>query len=271
MLDRNIQIFDNFRIVSDLVDQLIVKLVRIQIMQADPFDAFDLREFTAQLGQAVPAVEVRSIECNILGNDDQFSDAMCGEIGCLFQDVLHRAGTVSAADVWNGAESAEIAAALRNAQIGPTRPGSDNAPEFFHRCTVAAKGSECFAAYDALGSFNNVSETAHSQNGVDLRQFLQNGILVALRKAACDNDPAQMAALFQLGHLKNVVDRFAFGGINKAAGVDNDKVCPVCLRHEHKARLVHQIKHLFAVDEVFRAPQRDHRKCFFHQKSSDSS
>ena len=78
VLDGDVQILDDFGIVRDLVDELLVKLVHIQIVKPQPLDALDLRELPAQLGQTAFPIEIGAVAGDVLGDDDELLHPMRG-------------------------------------------------------------------------------------------------------------------------------------------------------------------------------------------------
>ena len=79
MLDGNVQIFDDLRVVRDLGDELVVKFVGVEIVQAQPLHAVDLAQLAAELGEAAATVKVRAIARDVLRDDDELMAAGFGE------------------------------------------------------------------------------------------------------------------------------------------------------------------------------------------------
>ncbi len=75
-------------------------------------------ELAQQFGQADLAVEIEAVIGGVLGDDDQFADAVGGEFVRLADDFLDRLGDVLAAHAGDGAEGAGAVAALGDFQIG---------------------------------------------------------------------------------------------------------------------------------------------------------
>ena len=79
MLDGNVQIFDDLRVVRNLGDELVVKFVGVEIVQAQPLHAVDLTQLAAELGEAAATVKVRAIARDVLRDDDELMAAGFGE------------------------------------------------------------------------------------------------------------------------------------------------------------------------------------------------
>ena len=128
-------------------------------------------------------------------------------------------------------------------------------------------------AYGYLKSENGVhrldyfAEAADSENGIDLGKLLGDALAVALREAARDDYLAEPALGFELRHFENGVDSLAFCGVYKSAGVNDNGVRAVGGGGERIARLVEQIQHLLAVNEIFCTAQRNKGNSSVHQKS----
>ena len=80
MLDGNIQIFDDLRLVCQHVNQLFGHLVRIEIMHTHPDKAVDGAELLQQLRQLPLAVQIDAVAARVLRNDDQLLDAAVRQI-----------------------------------------------------------------------------------------------------------------------------------------------------------------------------------------------
>ena len=171
MLDGDIQIFDDLVIGGDLVNQLVVKLVGVQVVETDPLYPLDFGQLTAQGGKTPLAVQVGAVAGDVLGDDDQFLHPVGGQIVCLLQYILHAPGAVTAPDIGDGTEGAEIVAALRDSEIGPGGAGGDHSGDLVHRGAVAAEQAQIPALHYGVGRRHDVLEIAHAQNGVDLRQL----------------------------------------------------------------------------------------------------
>ena len=171
MLDGDIQIFYDLVIGGDLVDQLVVKLVGVQVVEPDPFNTLDFGQLPAQSGKAPPAVQIGAVAGDVLGDDDQLFYPVGGQIPRLLQDILHAPGAVTAPDIGDGTEGAEVVAALCDPEIGPGGAGGDHSGDLVHRGAVAAEKAQIPALHYGVGRCHDVLEIPYAQNGVDLRQL----------------------------------------------------------------------------------------------------
>ena len=240
-------------------------------MEADPFDPLDLRKPAAELRQAALAVEIRAVAGDVLGDHDQLLDPVGGQIPGLVHHVLQGAGTVAAPYVGDGTKGAEVVAALRNAKIGPARARGDHTGDLLHRGTGITEEAGLPPLQDRVSGLYDVTEAADAKHRVDLGQLLQDAALIPLGKAAADDEPAQLSGFFQLRHFQNVVYGLTFGSVDKPAGIDDSQICSLRVRDQGVTRLVQQIEHLFAVDQILGTAKRDQRKGFLHSSSSISA
>ncbi len=109
------------------------------------------------------------------------------------------------------------------------------------------------------GGFEDGFEFSGADDGVHLRNVFADLIAVPLHQAAGDDEACGLAALFALvlDHLEDGVDGLLLGGVDEAAGVDDDDVGVFGVGGEFAAGAVEQAHHDFGVDEVFGAAERD--------------
>ena len=105
----------------------------VGVEHADPLDAVDLVEFAEQFGEARAAVQVQAVVGRVLGDDDQFADAVGGEFARLANHFLDRLGDVLAAHLRDGAVGAEAVAALADLQVGEVPRRDPQAGGVFER------------------------------------------------------------------------------------------------------------------------------------------
>ena len=192
VLDRDIQILHDLVVARDLVNQLLVELVGVEVVEPDPFDPLDLAQLAAEPREAPLAVEVGAVARDVLRDDDQLFHPVRGQIPRLLQNMLDRPRAVAPADIRDRAEGAEVVAALRDAQIGPARPGGHDARQLLHRGVFIPEGGVALAGADAVRGLDDLAEAADAEHGVDLRELLEDAVLIALGEAAGDDDAAKL-------------------------------------------------------------------------------
>ena len=172
MLDGNIQIFDDLRLVCQNVDQLLRHFIGIEIMYPDPDQPVDFAEPAQQLRKLPLAVEIETVAAGILRDDDQLLDAVGRKLLRFLYQIFHRAAAELAAQLRNDAVRAVVIAALGNFQIGV----------IFRRCEDPAifrlVGVNIVEALVALAGqhlpdrVRNIVIRARAKHAVDLRQLL---------------------------------------------------------------------------------------------------
>ena len=102
-------------------------------------------------------------------------------------------------------------------------------------------------------------EFAGAYDGVDFGDVLLDFVAVALDEAAGDDDALGFAAvlLLVLDHLEDGVDGLLLGGVDEAAGVDDDDLGVFGVGGELGAVVVEDAHHDLGVDEVFGAAEGD--------------
>src|SRR5205807_4811467 len=91
---------------------------------------------------------------------------------------------------------------------------------------------------------------------------LRNGLLqigAVLHHHAAGHDEALHAAAFAVRDFENRIDRLLLGGVDEAAGVDDDDVRGIEIVRDLDLGFLAQLaEHDLAVDEIFRAAEGDH-------------
>ncbi len=102
-------------------------------------------------------------------------------------------------------------------------------------------------------------EFSGADYGVDFGDVLLNFVAVALDEAAGYDDALGFAAvlLLVLDHLEDGVDGLLLGGVDEAAGVDDDDLGVFGAGGELGSVVVEQAHHDLGVDEVFGAAEGD--------------
>jgi len=117
----------------------------------------------------------------------------------------------------------------------------------------------CVAAGRKTGGGEDGFEFAGADYGVYFGDVLLNLVAVALDEAAGYDDALGFATvlLLVLDHLEDGVDGLLLGGVDEAAGVDDDDLGVFGAGGELGTVVVEQAHHDFGVDEVFGAAEGD--------------
>ena len=109
------------------------------------------------------------------------------------------------------------------------------------------------------GGFEDCLQLAGADDRVDLGDVAANLVAVALDQASGDDEALGFAAIFALvpGHLEDGVDGLLLGGVDEAAGVDDEDLGVLGAGSELAAGAVKQAHHDFGVDQVLGAAEGD--------------
>ena len=95
----------------------------------------------------------------------------------------------------------------------------------------------------------------HTQEQINLRDFLQQILRIALREAAGDHQQAAAAGFLILRHIEDRIDRLLLGGIDKPAGVHEEDVRLLGIFRQDKAFFRQQPQGCFGIHAVFVAAE----------------
>ena len=98
---------------------------------------------------------------------------------------------------------------------------------------------------------------ANADNGIDLGDLLNDLLLVALSQAAGHNDLEVRIFLLVLAGHQDILDSFGLGGLDEAAGVDDDNVSLGGVSHGGVAVLDEGVAEYVGVNLVLRAAEGD--------------
>ena len=199
----------------------------------------------------------------ILGDVGDFLHARLDEAARFVQHVVVRAGAVAAADERDGAVGAAVVAPIAHTDEGGKRRGRQNARGFKHLAACGA-GDGARAVERTLDQIADMRIIRYAHQQVDFRHLLLQRLAVALHKAARRGQQTAVACLFVFGHLEDGVDAFLLCGVDKPAGVDDNHLRVGRIGGDFPAARAQQAQHLFGVDSIFCAAQRDHADCFCH-------
>ncbi len=248
--------------VGENVVELIGEILRITVQDSQPVDSFNVLELAEQVAQAGPAVEVDTVICHILSNQDQLPHAVCRELLGLGNDHLDRFGDMLAAHERDGTERTVAVAAFRNLEIGEV-PGCDSEPGPVilgldwrgpEEPTLLRK-----PAQQPVGDPDNFFATEDSHDVVDIGKPFEQCVFLAFCEATGDHDSLHVPQPLAIDHLLDDADRFPACAFDEPAGVHDHEVGRVGFGHDRIASLGEQSQHAFGVHEVFGTPQADKR------------
>ena len=121
-------------------------------------------------------------------------------------------------------------------------------------------------AQEPVGHAGDLVASENADDVVDLGKLLEQSLFLPLGQAAGDDHPPDVPRPLALEHLFDHADRFAPGGVDEPARVDDHQVGRLRIGHQRIAVLAQQSEHPLGIDQVFRAAQADERNrgCLRH-------
>ncbi len=202
-----------------------------------------------------PHADVVAVACGVLADHEHLERAVAHEFACFFDDAVFGLGAHLAADGWDGAEGAVLVAALGDAEVGVVARGEAEAGVVglvvADALAVLARDGEPYGVeplgvrarqrigidpvlgavfeglalgLDASDGFDDVLAIKHPHHRINPGRPFEHLRPVALDEAAGDHDAFDLALLFELDGFLDDAERFLLGGLEEAAGVDDDGV-----------------------------------------------
>ena len=258
MLQRQIQIGRDLRIVGDLVQQPILRAVRVAVEHAHPVHALDLAHRAQQLRQhEVPVAEVAAVAAGVLGDQRNLRHALRGKAAALGHDVVEGPGGIIAANQRNRTVGAAVVAAVRDLHVGRVGRGGQNAAAVEEALAVVHV-DRALARHGLVQHVVQARVVRHAHEAVHLRHLRGQRVGIALGQTARDEQLFQPAGLLVLRHLKDCVDGLLLGRLDEAAGVDEDDLRLGGIVDDLVAPVAQHAQHVFRIHQIFRAAQGNH-------------
>ena len=260
MLHRQVEVLADVGQAGDGIEQPVVDALRIAVERAQPLDARDRGDLLDQLGQAALPALVGAIAGRVLRDERELAHALRGQAAHLLEDIRLRTAAVAATDQRNRAVGAAVVAALADADVRAVLGCGQHAAVLKERAVVVrvdgALSGECLA--DGLVDLLILVD---AEDRIDLGHLLADGFRVALGEAARRHQQAAHAGLLVLRHFKEGGDGLLLGGLDEAAGVDDDDLGPGRVIDDLIAVRGEVAEHLLGIDAVFAASQGNESDC----------
>ena len=133
VLEGHIEVGDDDRGVGDGLDKFVGEVDGVEVHEPDPVESGDVFEFPEELCEPDFAVEVHAVVGGVLGDEDEFADAIVDEFAGFVEDHFDGFGDVFAAHGWDGAEGAGAVAAFGDFEVGVVG-GRDAEPGLVIEC-----------------------------------------------------------------------------------------------------------------------------------------
>ena len=221
-------------------------------MQADPVEV-EFAQLAQERGELVLTIEVGAVARDVLRDDDQLLHPGVCQLARLGEDILHAAAAVLAAQVGDDAESAAVVAALGDAEVGIVAGRGEHAVKLLDGTVDVGEAARALPGHQLAQGGDDVAVAAGSHHAVDLRELVDDLLLIALGETSRDEDLAEPAVRLELRHRQNGVDGLGLRAVNEAAGVDDHGVGALGLLLQLDPRLAAQGHHLLGVDQILGA------------------
>ena len=259
---------DDLLLVGDHVNEFVGDDLRVQVVEPNPVEV-QFAQLLQKSRQGGAVLQVQAVPGDVLGDDDQFLGSPGLQLPGLPQKGVHGAAAVPAPQLGDDAEGTAVAAPLGDLQIGGIGRGGHHPLPVVIGPVDALEVLRVLPGHELLHRRHHVGVAAGAQHAVHLGQLFPDVVRVALGEAARHQQLFQLALVLQLGELQNVLDGLAFGGLNKAAGVQHRHVGPLRVAGDGVAGVPAQGHHLLGVHQVLGTAERDKGYFVWHHHRSN--
>ena len=262
MLQRDIEIGQHLLVPRHRLHQAPRHITGIGVQDAQPGDA--RRRFhnrVQQMRQPVFQSQVIAVIGAVLRDQHDFFDAHHLQPHRLRYDRFQRSAHRRALDPGNGAESAGTPATIGDLQIsgGALHARSQHAaliaPDHIGVARQMIKRLGMFAPAQPPDEIEDVHPAPRADDAIQPGYLLGKRIAIALRQAA-GRDHHLVGAL-DLHQLAQGINRFFFGRVDEAAGVDDQHLSRAGVADAAHAFMVQHLRHALAVHGVLGAAQAE--------------
>ena len=257
MLDRHIDIVEDLGDIPHRFRDLDGDLLGIAVHQADPLDAFDLRQVPKKLRERLVPIQVGAVEGRLLGHQNQLLDSLGGKYLRLLHQFLLRNAPVAPADRGDDAVCAALVAPFRDLEIAVIASRRDDAVRsrpgplvlVLHEQVPVGAGRSV-RGEDLLQDLGDPALGSGADHGVHFRNLLEHFVLVALRHAARHDQSFQPAFRAQLRQREDLVDALLLCVHDKTARVDDRGVGLVLIVCKGKALFSERSQHFLRIHKI---------------------
>jgi hypothetical protein len=258
-LQRHVQLRHDVRRLGHRIDHIVGERRGVRTREAHPLEALDLSARAQELAERLPVAELDAVAVHVLAQKRDLDRAVVDEQLDLFENVTGAAVLLLAAQARHDAEGAGVVAADRDRHpprvMGVSlrrkrrREDLERLEDLERRLAVVAR---------ALEELGQRAHVVRSEDHVDPRRLLRDGVLIHLGETAADGDlHAGVLVLHRLQMAERAVE-LARGVLAHGAGVDDDHVGVLTLGCAYVARALQGTGHALGVVHVHLAPEGAH-------------
>ena len=244
------------------LDQARRDVTRIGVHDADPRDVRrGGNNGVEQLRHAIFHAHIRAVIAGVLRDQDDLFDAHRFEAHRLSDNRLQWAADHRAFDLGDGAKGTGAAAAIGDLEVGARalHAGTEHAAlvqaDDFRLVRQVIEWFGMLTDAQSRHEVEDIHPAARADHAVESRHFLYQVRAVALRQAARrDHHLPAAAAVHQLAQH---INRLLFGGVDEAAGIDDQHLGLVLVGDADHAVLVKYLRHALGIDRVLGAAEAD--------------
>jgi len=262
VLERDVEVGHDLAVRRHRLDQAVGHVAGIGVHHANPGHVWHgNNELVEQRRQPVFLAQVVAVVGRILGDQDQLLHAAVAQAARLVEDAIRRAADRRALDGRDRAEGARAAAAIRDLEIGAGALHRDPAHAALvgaHRHGLVGQVVDrlrVFARAQPPHQVDDVHPAARADHAVQPGHLARQIAPVALREASRGDQV--LVRRFVGGQLAQRVEAFLAGGLDEAAGVDDQHLGAAGVVGAAQTRAFQQGGHRVGIDGVFRAAEAE--------------
>ena len=250
MLQGDVNVFADFWLACNHLNQRICKILRIGVKRANPLNPLDFHEFFEKLRELWFSIcQISSILGRILRNQNNLLHTMHGKVLNLRFDVRDRPAAVFAANLWNRAESTAIVAALRNLHIcGIARRRHNARRILIVKRFVLTRKNNTLPFQRCFDRLHDAAPCARADDGICFRQFIKKILPIALPQTARNDETAAATCFLIIRHVENRRDGFFLCRLNEGTGIYNEDIRILRARRNLDAMLLQDAEHDLGID-----------------------
>ena len=268
----------------------------MRVEQADPEIAFDLIQLPEEAAKGWSAgridrlagsrfllPEIHAEVSGVLTDQVEFFCPLFNQGARFRHDRPDGPAAVASAHLWDHAEAARMVAALGNLQVDRVA-GCEleargvvvgNVARFARDQVERAARSGGRPLEHLADDAGKLGDLVESDKGINFGDFAFEFLVVALGEAAADDDfLGRPGGQPPLVHFEDGVDRFFFGLVDEAAGVDHEHIGFVGFAGQVEIIFGGPAEHDLGIDQIFGTTEADHadlraRVCRGHADNGD--